>query len=147
MKRLLSTIHAEYSGAFSARSTSFRRLSVLSNPLLITWGGSWAARSMPALPRAPATASTAITAAIRFSLGLIDVPPHLLLGTYYALVHIRLTALGIPPFLDFSRVAGLSSAGIHPARTCPPPRGSCRWPSAPADTRPPCGRRGRPRTS
>ena len=39
MNRLLSTIHAEWSGPFSARSTSRSRLSVLSKPLGKTCGG------------------------------------------------------------------------------------------------------------
>ena len=44
---------------------------MLSNPLLITWGGSWAARSIPALPSAPASASNPITTVIRFSFRVI----------------------------------------------------------------------------
>src|SRR5262245_50649009 len=75
MKRLLSTIHAEYSAASSARSTSLNRVSVLSNPLLITCGGNWAARRAPALHSALASATSPTTAAVRFSSRLIARPP------------------------------------------------------------------------
>src|SRR4029453_3024473 len=89
MNRLLSTIHAEYNGASSARSTSFRRLSVLSKPLLITCGGSWAARKAPPLPSAPASATSPITTRVRLTFRLIALPPSPLQG--YGLLHIALS--------------------------------------------------------
>src|SRR4030095_10744043 len=89
INRLLSTIHAEYNGASSARSTSFRRLSVLSKPLLITCGGSWAARKAPPLPSAPASATSPITTRVRLTFRLIALPPSPLQG--YGLLHIALS--------------------------------------------------------
>ena len=77
MKRLLSTIHAEYSGAFSARSTSRRSRSVLSNPLGSVWGGRWLSRSSSARrtsarPRPPTRAMSASIVVMRSNFWIID---------------------------------------------------------------------------
>ena len=53
---------------------------MLSNPLLITCGGSWAARRHRRAPERPASASSADHTAVRFSLRVIGLPPHALLA-------------------------------------------------------------------